>query len=628
MRSTSSTSRLSVIPSEARNLRPAAGSRSFASLRMTTSASPRAILALLHSLVLCATLLCVPGDARAQADSAARESSDPRVTLRGGWKDAAVAARYIELVGHADKPEGFFDLTKLGDLSLANSDLAFRGNLLVQGNFHGFQIWDISNPRKPVLRTKHDCRGAQGDPSIYGNLLFISGEDTQGRLDCGGQGVTDTVSAERFRGVRIFDISDLDRPKQVAAVQTCRGSHTHTLVTDPNDRANVYIYVGGTGPVRSATELAGCSGRAPAEDPNTALFRIDVIRVPLAAPQDAKVIGGPRIFADTTTGAIAGLWKGGAHGPETQTTSETDQCHDLTVYPEMGIAAGACSGNGILLDIRDVANPKRTAEVSDPNFAYWHSATFSNDGKKVVFTDEWGGGTSARCRASDRREWGANAIYTLGDGKPRFASFYKLPAPQPENENCVAHNGSLIPVPGRDIMAQGWYQGGLSVFDFTDATRPVEIAYFDRGPLAAELETAGIWGAYWYNGYLYGSEMARGIDIFELKPSAQLSANEIAAAKLVRFDQWNPQHQQKLVWPAHFAVARAYVDQLVRNRGLPRARTTAIVRELDRAERLTGARRRTALTQLATQLDSDASSASDQQRVRALASIVRDLAKG
>ena len=455
----------------------------------------------------------------------------------------------------------------------------------------------------------------------------MSVEDTRGRIDCGTQGVADTVSAERFRGVRIFDITDVGQPKQVAFVQTCRGSHTHTLVVDPRDSANVHVYVSGTSPVRPAGELAGCSGRPPAEDPNTALFRIEVIRVPLAAPQEARIVSTPRIFADTS-GNIAGLWKGGKHSEGSQESAETDQCHDLTVYPEIGLGAGACAGNGILLDIKDPANPKRIAEVSDPNFAYWHSATFSNDGRTVLFTDEWGGGTAPRCRTTDRPEWGANAIFTLDGRKLVPQSYYKLPAAQTEQENCVAHNGSLVPVPGRDIMVQAWYQGGISVFDFTDPKQPMEIAYFDRGPMSAtEMMISGYWSAYWYNGNIYGSEIGRGLDVFALQPSEQLTQNEIDAAKLVTMERFNPQMQQKIVWPASFSVLRAYVDQLVRRQGLASARTTAIARELDRVEKLAGTARRTALNRLAAQIDRDARGAADAAKVRALAASVRELAK-
>jgi hypothetical protein len=551
--------------------------------------------------------------------------NDSRVGLRGGLTTAAEAIKNLQLIVHRPRPEGFFNPQNAGDFGYMNSDMAYRGNVLFQGSFYGLQIWDISNPSSPKLRTKFPCPGGQGDPSIFGNLLFFSVEMPNGRVDCGTQGVSDSVSSDRFRGVRIFDVSDLDHPKQVAAVQTCRGSHTHTLVTDPNDPKNVYIYVSGASYVRPATEMAGCSGRMPEEDPNTSLFRIEIIRVPLDSPQTARVVNAPRIFADSA--GIAGLWKGGSHGPGTQSTSTTDQCHDITVYTAIGLAAGACAGNGILLDIRDPSNPKRIAEVNDPNFAYWHSATFSNDGKKVLFTDEWGGGTQPRCRSTDKATWGADAIFTIENRKLTPGAYFKIPAPQTPAENCVAHNGGLIPVPGRDIMVQGWYQGGVSVFDFTDASHPVEIGYFDRGPVDTTLVLGGSWGAYWYNGRIYSSEIARGLDVLELKPSEYLSQNEIDAAKLVRFDTYNPQNQPKITWPASFVVARAYVDQLTRGKTLSPERTSALKGELDRAEKLSGQAQRAALAQVSKQLEADPAAA-NEPRVRALAAVLKDIATG
>jgi LVIVD repeat len=580
----------------------------------------------LFSAVILSATLCAASAAAAQADSAAGNHPDPRLSLRAGYTDAGEAASNIELVAHRPRPDRFFDPADPGSFGFLEADLAFKDNYIFQGGFNGFQVWDISNPASPTLRTTFVCPGGQGDPSVYHNLLFISVEETRARVDCGTQGVTDSVSAARFRGVRIFDITDIDHPKQVAAVQTCRGSHTHTLVIDPKDPANVYIYVSGTSGVRSNSELAGCSSGAPEQDPNTSLFRIEVIRVPLAAPQDARVISTPRIFADST-GKIAGLWRGGSHGEGTQSTEETNMCHDITVYTAIGLAAGACSGNGLLLDIRDPANPKRVTEVTDPNFAYWHSATFSNDGKKVIYTDEWGGGMAPRCRATDRQTWGADAIFTLANNKLTPAGYYKLPVAQTAVENCVAHNGSLIPVPGRDIMTQAWYQGGVSVFDFSDPAHPKEIAYFDRGPMdSTKLILGGYWSTYWYNGHIYGSEIDRGLDVFQLKPSQYLSQNEIDAANLIHTDLLNVQNQQPLVWPASFVVARAYLDQLVRDDGIPRTTSARVARDLDSAEKLKGARRRTALSQLATRLDRDARTAADSPRVSAMATAVRNLA--
>ena len=559
------------------------------------------------------------------------DANDPRVGLAGGhWVEAGSAISNLELVTHVDRPPGFFNPNDMGDFGVINSDLAFNGNYVFQGNFHGIQIWDVSDIRDPVLKVTLVCPGGQGDPSIYGNLMFMSVEETRGRVDCGTQGVKDSVSPDRFRGVRIFDISDITHPKQVAAVQTCRGSHTHTLLPDPVDKNILYVYVQGTSTVRPEAELAGCEDGTAESNPNTARFRIEIIRVPLNAPQDAKVIARPRIFADAKTGAINGLAKEtkGDTLNGIQASSETDQCHDITVYPAVGLAAGACSGNGILLDIHDPAAPKRIAEASDPNFNYWHSATFSNDGKTVIYTDEWGGGTMPRCRATDPKKWGGDAIFTISPTRTlTLDGYYKLPAPQTDVENCVAHNGSLIPVPGRNIMAQAWYQGGLSVFDFTDPAHPKEIAYFDRGPLDVNhLYIGGYWSTYWYNGHIYGSEIARGLDIFTLKPSQNLSQNEIDAAGLVALTTSNPSDQQKLTWPASFVVSRAYLDQLERMQGLASDRISAIRGDLDSAEHMEGTARRGALEKLARRVDGDAKGAQDGERVRWLAASIRTLA--
>ncbi len=584
---------------------------------------------------------------------------DPRVGLKPGLRDAGQASRHMELVASLPKPQGFFDpktpagpevppesaaddsrdTTVTGPssptrnsvtLNFANSDLAFSGTLVFVGNFNGFNTYDIETPKKAQLLASVVCPGGQGDLSVYGHLLFMSVEETRGRIDCGTQGVPETASPERFRGVRIFDISDVKKPKQIAAVQTCRGSHTHTLVVNPKDSENVYIYGSGTSRVRSGDELAGCS--SDKDDPNTSLFSIDVIQVPLAAPAKATIVNRPRIFADPMTGAASGLWPGGDHGPGTQKTSLTDRCHDITVFPEKGLAAGACSGNGILLDISDPVHPERLDAAADPNFAFWHSATFNNDGTKVIFTDEWGGGTRPRCRPGDQQTWGADAIFDIVDRKLRFGGYFKMPAPQTETENCVAHNGSIIPVPGRDIMAQAWYQGGVSVFDFTDSAHPVEIAFFDRGPLdPAKLIVGGFWSTYWYNGYIYGTEIARGLDIFKLTPSQFLSQNEIEAASQVHSTEFNAQFQQQMTWAPTSAVAHAYLDQLGRTKGITTTRAAAVKSALERADRIKRASDKAApavseeLTTLASELEKDASAAAaiDAARLKSLAATLR-----
>jgi hypothetical protein len=603
--------------------------------------------------------------------------NDPRAKLTPGLYDAGEAAMGIKHLLLLKKPDAFQlgasdpddpkvqkTIGQLGignmaakipkemhlaiaQLAFANSDFAFQGNHLFQGNFYGLNIYDISNPANTKLVTSMVCPGGQGDLSVYKNLLFMSVEMPNGRLDCGTQGFPPeppppagdekdkdkkrripAAQKDRFRGVRIFDISDFKSPKQVAAVQTCRGSHTHTLVIDPKDKENVYIYVSGTSFVRQPEELAGCSGEKPDKDPNTALFRIEVIQVPVAAPQNAKVVSSPRVFIDPRTGAMNGLSNGGTHGKKgAEKPSDTDQCHDITVYSAIGLAAGACSGNGIVLDIKDPVHPKRLDAVNDPNYSYWHSASFSNMGDKVLFTDEWGGGLGARCRPNDPNKWGADAIFRLKDDKLSFASYYKMPAAQPDTANCVAHNGSLIPVPGRDIEVQAWYQGGISVVDFTDPAQPFEIAYFDRGPIDPKmLVLGGEWSAYWYNGYIYGSEIARGLDVFEVTPTKFLTQNEIDAAKTVRVAELNVQNQQRIEWPAQLVVAKAYLDQLSRSQALPAERIAALQKAIQSAESSHMNRSKLGkLKQMAPELEKGAAMAkspADSARLRALAEIL------
>ncbi len=608
-------------------------------------------------------------------------NDDPRVGLKGGLYDAGEAASGLERLASLPKPPGFAPGNAFAapapppapgegggrggpppsQYGSTNSDLAFSGNHLFVGNYNGINTYDIDSPAKVKLRASLVCPGGQGDVSVYGHLMFMSAEALNGRTDCGTQGIPlppgyvppppppppapaapgaapapggrgprplPPASPDRFRGVRIFDISDMSNPKQVAAVQSCRGSHTHTLVIDPKDRENVYIYISGTGAVRQAEEMGECSGGDPKTDPNTALFRIDIIKVPLAHPELAKIVANPRIFADEKTGALDGLWKGGNHGENTQTTSETNKCHDITVYSAMGLAAGACSGNGILLDISNPVKPVRIAAVSDPNYAFWHSANFNNAGTKVLFTDEWGGGGQPRCRATDPMNWGADAIFTLKDRKLTLSSYYKMPAPQTEFENCVAHNGSLVPIPGRDILVQSWYQGGISLVDFTDASHPVEVAYFDRGPVdGTKRAMGGQWSTYWYNGYIYGSEIARGVDVFKLVPNKFLTQNEIDASNQVHFDELNVQNQPKIVWPSNFIVAKAYIDQLARGTSVSAEKLAALNAAIAKVEGSSADKKAAAqLKALGVGLAKSAATAknaADAERLRALAAIIK-----
>ena len=574
-------------------------------------------------------------------------SEDPRANLKPGLTDAGVAIKNMTLVASLPKPDGFVDPNNPGEiskgevdastdetgaedkkaspieggsrkrsplLSFSNTDMAFSGDTLVAGSYHGFNVYNLGENGVPDLLSSVVCPGGQGDVSIVGDLLIMSAQETRGRLDCGLQGVAEDVSAERFRGIRIFDISNLEAPVQVGAVQTCRGSHTHSVVSGPGEDGKIIVYNSGTSSIREREEMESCFDDSPG-DPRTALFRIDVIEIPVDDPASARIVHSPTVFADEASGALAGLWRGGDHGDDTQETRATDECHDITVFPSKQIAAGACSGNGILFDISDPLDPKRIDAVSDPGFAYWHSATFNNDGTKILFTDEWGGGGRARCRAFDPLDWGADAIYDIEDGKLEYRSHFKMPAPQREFENCVAHNGSIIPVPGRDIFVQAWYQGGISVIDFTDSENPFEIAYFDRGPIdEEELVTGGFWSTYWYGNRIYGTEIIRGLDVLALEASEYISDNEIAAAGLADFDGvFNPQQQFPVSWPDHPVVALALLDQLARHNPA----STTLVQEAT-----------TALKELGDRFESNEVSSRDVRKIVRMADKIAGLDAG
>ena len=582
-------------------------------------------------------------------------TTDPRSNLKGGRLDAAIATSGMALVSFSQKPVQF-DTAR--GLTFANSDMAFRDHYVYQGNFAGFTIWDVANPAQPKVLSVTRCFTSQGDPSVIGNLLFVSAEGGGNRTDCGGDGVKDPK--DHFAGVRIFDVSNPSAPTLVKNVQTCKGSHTHTVVPSTKDKNVVYLYVSAVGQARPATELAGCKNGDDPADTTNSLYRLDIIKVNLKKPADAAVIGGARIFTGLEAPFKAGeripggLDKDGkpdaSHlqfvGMFGNTTPKN--CHDVTAYPALHLLAGSCLGYGIMVDISNPEKPVRLSAQADTNFSAWHTAVISNDGKKVIFTDEWGGGTSPMCQAGNMLEMGGNAVLTLDDHAKKITqhAYFKMPAAQTAAENCVSHNGGLIPVPGRDVMVQGWYQGGVDVFDFSDPDHPQEIAYFDRGPIdspqGADIPvtppasgngngrgrstSGGSWGAYYWNGYIYSSEIDRGFDIMELQPSDKLSKNEIAAAKLVQFKEYNPQSQPKIEWPAAFVVVRAYLDQLVRNSGLAAARTAAIASALDAAENQNGAPRRTALTTLARQVDADVATAKDGPRVKMMSDAIKKLA--
>ncbi|HLS45213.1 MAG TPA: hypothetical protein VK045_07240 [Ornithinicoccus sp.] len=540
---------------------------------------------------------------------------DPRAGLTAGYEDAATATSGVDLLGHFKKSDTpFFDPDNLGSFAVANSDAGFTGDHYVQGNFNGFQIFNISDPANPTLRTSVVCPGGQGDVNIYGDLLFTSVEQSNGRVDCGteGAGPNNQPNPDRMRGVRIWDISDLDNPEQVATIQLCRGSHTHRLVEDPSDPDHVYIYNNGTSNQRHPDEavhtpegfVADRCGQTDPTGDNPSMWMIEVIKVPVANPAAAEVVNEARLF-ENEMGEVNGLQNGPTRpthpcadtgecapaGTRYSPTPNTNTCHDITAFPEIGLAAGACQGNGILIDISDPANPVRIDAVADENFAYWHSANFNNDGTTVMFTDEWGGGTGARCAPNHQLAWGANALFTIDRSGPTpqlvFQDYYKLPTSQTNQENCVAHQANLVPVPGRDIVVQGWYQGGVSVFDMTDPADPVEIAYFDRGPISAtNLVLGGFWSAYWYNGQVYGSEIARGVDVFELTPTELLSENEIQAAKEVVLEEHNAMAMRAYTWEPSFAVAGARVDQAERAGDLTGEALAEVREHLAKAEKL------------------------------------------
>lgn len=580
---------------------------------------------------------------------------DPRSKLKSGRFDAETAALNMRLVSFSKKPAQF---DTVRGLTFVNSDLAFGTNFVYQANFSGFTIWDITDPTKPVVASVMQCTTSQGDPSIVGNLLFVSAEGGGNRNDCGAGGVKDPK--DHMAGVRIFDVSDRKAPKLVKNVQTCKGSHTHTIVPSPKDPNILYIYVSGQQAARPETELAGCKNGTDPADPTNSMFQLDIIRVPLNNPEQAVVIPGARIFTGLDAGGECKQFcappnprrAAAAAAAEPRIETGPRNCHDVTAYPSLNLLAAACSTHSILVDISNPEKPIRIDALTDTNnFQGRHTAAFSNDGKKLIQTDEWGGGTGPMCQESSMIELGGNTIISLDAKKKQTQrAYFKLPSAQSPEENCVSHNGGIIPVPGRDLYVQAWYQGGVDVMDFTDQDNAFEIAYFDRGAInppalvdvpaaaaaAAAAEARGIrgggntiggsWGAYYWNGYIYSSELDRGMDIYELTPSDQLSANEIAAAKLVRFTDYNPQSQPKMTWPPAFVVVKSYLDQLVRGNGLAAARTSAISVALDAAEVKTGAARATALRALAVQVDADARGAKDSARVRSMAGEIRRLA--
>ncbi|WP_153144104.1 LVIVD repeat-containing protein [Nesterenkonia halophila] len=396
-----------------------------------------------------------------------------------------------------------------GALTGTGSDLAFQGEYAYAGNYDGFTVYDLSDPEQPDPITQVYCPGAQNDVSVHGDILITSTDSRMEDDSCGADYTSNTE--DYWEGLRIFDISDPANPQYVQSVETKCGSHTNSLAPTKNDK-DLYVYVSSYSP---SDQLANCQ---PPHD------QISVVKIPTDDPASAAVVSEPTLFPD-----------GGYEGGE-GAASATSGCHDITTFVKHDLAAGACMGDGILMDISDRENPEVIDTVRDTeNFAFWHSATFSNDASKVVFTDELGGGGWATCTDEFGSELGANAIYEIEDGEMEFASYYKIPRTNTEEENCVAHNGSLIPVKGRDLMVQSWYQGGTSVFDFTDPENPEEVAWFDRGE---GLSDGGTWSSYYYNGYVYSNDLDLGLDVFRLDDSIDGKAK-------TNLKELNPQGQQK-----------------------------------------------------------------------------------
>ncbi|WP_460838785.1 LVIVD repeat-containing protein [Nocardioides marmoraquaticus] len=440
---------------------------------------------------------CRPGEDFAQMDDR-RASAD---------KGEITKSRNMSLVANVPKQGAFSSFDSY------NSDLAFKGNYVFAGNYNGFTVYDIKNPKKPKPITQYLCPGGQGDPAVYGDILVFAVDSSRSSSSCQNTPQSAEVKSS-WEGLRVFDISNPRNPQYVAAVETKCGSHTQTLAPSRNGQ-ELFVYVSSYGPQAAFPDCA------PPHD------RISVVKINVKNPRDAKVVNEPVLFAD-----------GG--NPGNGYTSATSGCHDITAYPEKNIAAGACMGDGILMDITDRVNPTVIERVrDDENFAFWHSATFNNRGTKVIFTDELGGGGAATCNPTVGSKKGANAIYSVDNlNELSFKSYYKLPRVQSNTENCVAHNGSLIPVKGKDVMVQAWYQGGISVFDFTDATKPKELGFFDRGPLSEEtLQLGGSWSAYYYNGYIYSNDIQKGLDVLKLKDKRTDSATK------VKMKTFNPQTQ-------------------------------------------------------------------------------------
>jgi hypothetical protein len=451
-------------------------------------------------------LVVLAVSAPAAAPAAATEP-DPRAPAIGPG---------LEWVAHRDNPFRQGD-----DPDFINSDLAFTGDHLIQGNFAGFSVWDIADPANPELRSTMPCTGGQGDVSAVGNLVIVSIDETMSSDACDAVRVPET--SENWEGLRIFDVSDPAAPRHVASVRTRCGSHTHTVVPDPADASRVFVYVN----AYSRGASLHCTGRNP----------LQIVSVPLAAPDQAGVVGELDLFDDDTAFGPGDQVPGGAE------TRSTTGCHDINAYPAKGLAVAACRGDGLLLSIADPMNPVVLQRVRDANVAFWHSGIFNNDATAVVFQDELGDGFINTCSPAFGGDRGADAIWSLTDGTLEHRSYFKIPREQSDLEKCVAHSGGLIPVPGRFIIAQAWLEGGVSVIDLTDPAAPTELTSFDRPSYGYSMDfTAGIWSVYFYNGYLFASDMYDGLEVLRLTDPLFADAARYTAGDL------NPSTQPQYAW--------------------------------------------------------------------------------
>ena len=429
----------------------------------------------------------------------------------GTWDPSPVSAsQNLKILGSAPKTSAV--------PSYRNSDLAFWGNLTFAGNYEGFRVIDHSDPGNPAVIANVACPGSQHDVSVWKGLLFLSVDSPRSGPGC------DSVSASPgFEGIRIFDVSDPANPTYAGAVATDCGSHTHTLVPDSSDPGRVLLYVASYPSTVLAESAYGNScSRIATDGSPTGHSKISVVEVPLADPGSASVVSEPQVPLNDYRGDLG--WRG---------------CHDISVFTAIDRAAAACAGEGQIWDISDPENPTTLARIHNPNVDFWHSATFTWDGRTVLFGDEAGGGTQPRCRASDPATVGAIWIYDVAglDNQDATAvepwrSHFKIPRVQGDTARCTMHNFNVLPLEDRYVAVSAAYSGGTTAFDFTNTARPVEVGHQDP-------HGANTWSSYWYNGFIHTNDTGRGVDVMLLTDAARSGAK--------RLPHLNPQTQERVI---------------------------------------------------------------------------------